>query len=294
MYYRICDRGLIETDRKDWEENTGGIGIFDEAEWSRELDLQKEFSIDRREEHVFFCRLKVYSSYFFGVFHIPIKKKEKRNFHFAVYILEDRLIFVEEEAFVKDLIRTVKERIGEASYTTDQFLDDFFMAVVEEDILYLAVLEREIADMEEKVLQGDTGSFHYRMLGIKKEISRLYCYYCQMADIAEIFVKKRNTCSDFSERVSRLKQEAQSLREYAMQVQDVYQSEISIHQNNIMKLLTVVTTVFMPLTLIAGWYGMNFYNMPELSWEYGYLTISAVSLLIILIILWYFKKKKLL
>ena len=294
MYYRICDRGLIETDRKDWEENTGGIGIFDEAEWSRELDLQKEFSIDRREEHVFFCRLKVYSSYFFGVFHIPIKKKEKRNFHFAVYILEDRLIFVEEEAFVKDLIRTVQERIGEASYTTDQFLDDFFMAVVEEDILYLAVLEREIADMEEKVLQGDTGSFHYRMLGIKKEISRLYCYYCQMADIAEIFVKKRNTCSDFSERVSRLKQEAQSLREYAMQVQDVYQSEISIHQNNIMKLLTVVTTVFMPLTLIAGWYGMNFYNMPELSWEYGYLTISAVSLLIILIILWYFKKKKLL
>lgn len=294
MYYRICDRGLIETDRWDWEENIGGIGIFDEAEWSRELDLQKEFSIDRREEHVFFCRLKVYSSYFFGVFHIPIKKKEKRNFHFAVYILEDRLIFVEEEAFVKDLIRTVKERIGEASYTTDQFLDDFFMAVVEEDILYLAVLEREIADMEEKVLQGDTGSFHYRMLGIKKEISRLYCYYCQMADIAEIFVKKRNTCSDFSERVSRLKQEAQSLREYAMQVQDVYQSEISIHQNNIMKLLTVVTTVFMPLTLIAGWYGMNFYNMPELSWEYGYLTISAVSLLIILIILWYFKKKKLL
>lgn len=294
MYYRICDRGLIETDRKDWEENTGGIGIFDEAEWSRELDLQKEFSIDRREEHVFFCRLKVYPSYFFGVFHIPVKKKEKRNFHFAVYILEDRLIFVEEEAFVKDLIRTVKERIGEASYTTDQFLDDFFMAVVEEDILYLAVLEREIADMEEKVLQGDTGSFHYRMLGIKKEISRLYCYYCQMSDIAEIFVKKRNTCSDFSERVSRLKQEAQSLREYAMQVQDVYQSEISIHQNNIMKLLTVVTTVFMPLTLIAGWYGMNFYNMPELSWEYGYLTISAVSLLIILIILWYFKKKKLL
>lgn len=294
MYYRICDRGLIETDRWDWEKHAGGIGIFDEGEWSRELDLQKEFSIDRREEHVFFCRLKVYASYLFGIFHIPIKKKEKRNFHFAVYILEDRLIFVEEETFVKDLIRTVQKRIGKASYTTDQFLDDFFMAVVEEDILYLAVLEREIAEMEEKVLQGDTDHFHYRMLGIKKEISRHYCYYCQMSDIAEVFVKKRNTCRDFSERVGRLKQEAQSLREYAMQVQDVYQSEISIHQNNIMKLLTVVTTVFLPLTLIAGWYGMNFYNMPELSWEYGYLTISVISVFIILLILWYFKKKKLL
>ena len=82
------------------------------------------------------------------------------------------------------------------------------------------------------------------------------------------------------------------MREYAMQVQDVYQSEISIHQNNIMKLLTVVTTVFLPLTLIAGWYGMNFYNMPELSWEYGYLTVSVISILIVMISLWYFKKKK--
>lgn len=292
MYYRICSRGLIETDRKDWEENVGGIGIFDEDEWNQELDLQKAFFIDRKEEHVFFCRLKLSASYLFGVFHIPIKKKEKWNFHFAVYILKDRLIFVEEENFVKDLIRRIQGRIGEASYTIDQFLDDFFMAVVEEDILYLAVLEREIAHMEEKVLQGNTDHFHYHMLDIKKEISRLYCYYCQMTDVAEIFVKKRDTCHDFSERVGRLKQETQSLREYAMQVQDVYQSEISIHQNNIMKLLTVVTTVFLPLTLIAGWYGMNFYNMPELSWEYGYLTVSVISVLIIILSLWYFKKKK--
>ena len=292
MYYRICSRGLIETERKDWEENAGGIGIFDEEEWSRELDLQKEFSIDKKEEFVFFCRLKLYASYLFGIFHIPIKKKEKRNFHFAVYILKDRLIFVEEETFVKDLICRIQGRIGDTSYTIDQFLDDFFMSIVEEDILYLAVLEREIADMEENILQGSTDYFHYRMLGIKKEISRLYCYYCQMSDVAEVFVRKRNTCQDFSERVGRLKEETQSLREYAMQVQDVYQAEISIHQNNIMKLLTVVTTVFLPLTLIAGWYGMNFYNMPELSWEYGYLTVSVISILIIVLSLWYFKKKK--
>ena len=89
-----------------------------------------------------------------------------------------------------------------------------------------------------------------------------------------------------------MKQEAQSLREYAMQVQDVYQSEISIHQNNVMKFLTVVTTIFLPLTLIAGWYGMNFYNMPELGWKYGYPVVSGISLVIVAICLWFFKKKK--
>ena len=59
-----------------------------------------------------------------------------------------------------------------------------------------------------------------------------------------------------------------------------------------MTLLTVVTTIFMPLTLIAGWYGMNFVNMPELHWPYGYPVIIVVSLMIVAGALLYFKKKK--
>ncbi len=82
------------------------------------------------------------------------------------------------------------------------------------------------------------------------------------------------------------------LREYAMQVQDVYQSEIGIRQNNVMKVLTIVTTVFLPLTLIAGWYGMNFVYMPELKWVYGYPVAIGASILVIIVSLWIFKKKK--
>ncbi|MDE7063374.1 MAG: cobalt transporter, partial [Lachnospiraceae bacterium] len=86
--------------------------------------------------------------------------------------------------------------------------------------------------------------------------------------------------------------ETQVLREYAMQVQDVYQSEISIRQNAIMKVLTVVTTIFLPLTLIAGWYGMNFKYMPELAWEYGYPAAIGLSVIVVLVCLWIFRKKK--
>ena len=77
-----------------------------------------------------------------------------------------------------------------------------------------------------------------------------------------------------------------------MQVQDVYQSEIGIRQNNVMKVLTIVTTVFLPLTLIAGWYGMNFVYMPELKWVYGYPVAIGASILVIIVSLWIFKKKK--
>ena len=70
------------------------------------------------------------------------------------------------------------------------------------------------------------------------------------------------------------------------------QTQIDIRQNEIMKILTVVTTIFMPLTLIAGWYGMNFKNMPELDAKYGYIVVSAICLAIVAVEVWIFRKKK--
>lgn len=77
-----------------------------------------------------------------------------------------------------------------------------------------------------------------------------------------------------------------------MQVQEVYQSEIGIRQNDVMKMLTIVTTIFLPLSLIAGWYGMNFSHMPELSWKYSYPAVIGISAAVVVISLIIFKKKR--
>ena len=84
----------------------------------------------------------------------------------------------------------------------------------------------------------------------------------------------------------------QSLRESVAQLREAYQSQLSIQQNDLMKIFTVVTAVFLPLTLLVGWYGMNFSNMPELSWKYGYPAVIVISLVIVMICLWIMKKKK--
>ena len=96
----------------------------------------------------------------------------------------------------------------------------------------------------------------------------------------------------YEERVIRLREESQLLREYCLQVQTMFQAEIDLRQNRTMKILTVVTTIFLPLSLLAGWYGMNFTGMPELTWKYGYPAAIAVSVGIVILSLWICKKKK--
>lgn len=84
---------------------------------------------------------------------------------------------------------------------------------------------------------------------------------------------------------------AQNLREYSLQIRELYQTQIQMRQNKVMQLLTVVTTIFMPLTLLTGWYGMNFDRMPELHWEFGYAVVIGISVILVIVEIWYFKKK---
>ena len=130
---------------------------------------------------------------------------------------------------------------------------------------------------------------------------KLHHYYVQLAGICgdlsdntdNLFdTKTKLAFKKLIRKVSLLSQEAQQIWEYTSQIRDVYQQRLDVHQNSIMKVLTIVTTIFMPLTLITGWYGMNFQGMPELSWKYGYPAVIGVSVLFVILSLWLCKKKK--
>ena len=73
---------------------------------------------------------------------------------------------------------------------------------------------------------------------------------------------------------------------------DIYLTSISNRLNAVMKVLTIIATIFMPLTFLAGIYGMNFKYMPELEWKWGYFLILFVMFGIGISMLFYFKKKK--
>ena len=98
----------------------------------------------------------------------------------------------------------------------------------------------------------------------------------------------------FVSRCDRLHSHVEMLKEYLLQIRELYQSQIEVEQNKTMTFLTVVTTIFLPLTLIAGWYGMNFSEMLALHWRYGYLAVILISAGIVAAEIIYFRRKKML
>lgn len=83
-------------------------------------------------------------------------------------------------------------------------------------------------------------------------------------------------------------------REYATQVREAWQTQVDIGLNSIMKIFTVITAISLPISLVTGWYGMNFKYMPELNWTYGYAFAFLFSAIVVIFSLKYFKKNKLL
>ena len=104
-------------------------------------------------------------------------------------------------------------------------------------------------------------------------------------------MEKENTFSDIHDHLLKLTEMIEANRELTTDIRDSYISLNSHQTNHVMKVLTVITTIFMPLTFIAGLYGMNFHYMPELTWKYGYFATLILMVLVAIGMSLWFKKK---
>ncbi len=140
-----------------------------------------------------------------------------------------------------------------------------------------------------------------RVNEIRSNLRILRRHYEQLLDLGQELEENENCFFEeknlryfhlFTARVARLIDMTGTVREYTFQLRELQESKLNIKQNHIITILTIVTTIFAPLTLITGWYGMNFAHMPELQSVWGYPAVILVSLLIAGGCLFYFHKKK--
>ena len=247
-----------------------------------------------------YCKAEVFKNCIIGTLRLPQKSEQRSpQLSFAFYLTGQSLLFVED---VGDLKLWVDKRIGmlQDVKSPAQLLLRFMEEMIEDDVIYLSHIESEIEKMEESIGSGGSSDFFPLLTKHRQKLSELNAYYEQLTDIGELF--QSQACSSFADdtqgwskfthRAERLQNHVQLLRENMLQLRELYQSNQDARQNKIMGILTIVTTFFLPLTLITGWYGMNFAYMPELKWRYGYPVVILIALSIAIGEFIYFKKKK--
>ena len=183
----------------------------------------------------------------------------------------------------------------------DNFLADLFITLLRDDLHDIQQLETRLTDLEQAVLSDETDGFLKQMSAIRKQLHRNNRFYAQLSDFASSLLEEAADLFDrhstrrwnyFLRKVEHLRDETRLLHEYASQISSEYQAQVDIMQNQVMKLLTIVTTIFLPLSLLAGWYGMNFDGMPELRWAWGYPVLIVAAVVIVLALIRFFKRRK--
>ena len=127
----------------------------------------------------------------------------------------------------------------------------------------------------------------YTLKGLREMLARLY-----REQLPPIQKNTRPFLRDVHDHTIQVIEILESFQEIVSGLMDIYLSSIGNRMNNIMKVLTIIATIFIPLTFIAGVYGMNFRNMPELAWRWGYPAVLGVMALVFVGMLIYFKRKK--
>lgn len=231
-----------------------------------------------------------------------VHSKRTDNSKILIYMDAEDLFFIcRDEDAVEHCSLIVSELQKAAPVSNEQLLYRFFIRLFWGDMEYLDRLELEINSNVTRLLSGELNNTLDIVISRRRELLRLKHYYEQIDTIFdEIAINDNHLLSALAikrltilgARTDRYLNKVNNLQELVSQMQDTYQSQLSIQQNNLMKLFTVITTIFLPLTLLVGWYGMNFAYMPELHWQYGYLLIIIVSIGIVVSLILYFKHKK--
>jgi len=182
-----------------------------------------------------------------------------------------------------------------AEWTLHAILD----SAVDEVFPVVEVLSDELEQLEDLMLTEARGEHLQRLYAAKRALVALHKIVSPERDTVrglarlEAFVEPDAYMyfQDVGDHLARLGDQIDTYREVASGTMDIYLSVQSNRMNLIMKQLTVVATIFMPLTLISGIYGMNFQHMPELGWRYGYYGVWVVMALIAIGMFTYFRRK---
>jgi magnesium transporter len=206
-----------------------------------------------------------------------------------------------------DVFDDLRERIKSGKGRIRGLGADYLMFAILDAVVdnYLAVIEAfgdKIEDLEDTIFDEDTDNVTANNIQtLKREILKIRRSVFPMREVinrlekiecAIIEDKTTSYLRDLYDHIVQVNESIDLYREMIWSLMDMYMTIISTKMNEIMKVLTIIATIFIPLTFIAGIYGMNFTNMPELQYKYSYFILIGVMIFVFVMMLIYFRRKK--
>ena len=176
----------------------------------------------------------------------------------------------------------------------DRIVDDYFI-VLEEYNNRVEVIDKSLFKNENSDILSKIHRLKRDAVRLRRTLLPLRDVFYQLAVRGDFAIFKGESTvylRDVYDHNMQLIESLDASRDMVLSMMDIYLSFQSNRMNQQMRVLTVITIIFMPLTVITGIYGMNFDNMPELHWHYGYFMVLGVMLCIIIGLLIFFSRRK--
>lgn len=259
-----------------------------------------------------------YGDYIFLILKMFYCERESENDNLKNETLSNQEIKVEQVSLILganfvitfqedigDIFDKIRERIRQGKGRLRKSGSDYLAYAIIDTIIdnYFSILEdlgEEIESLEQELVNKPSENTLARLHQLKREMLYLRRSIWPMREVIsglereETQLIKDSTIvflRDIYDHTIEVIDTIETFRDILSGMLDIYLSSVSNHMNSVMKVLTIIATIFMPLTFIAGVYGMNFKHMPELEWQYGYPAIMLFMFIIALGMLAFFRKK---
>ena len=252
-------------------------------------------------------KIDEFENYLFIVFKmLYLKEGSDLVFEHMSMVVGESYVLTFQEAD-GDVFEDLRERIGHGKGRIRGLGSDYLMYTILDAIVdnYLNVIEAlgdKVEDLEDAVFSAQSNNNitntiqdHKReILKIRRAILPLREVITKIGKSDNNIVQQRtySFIQDLYDNIIQVNENIELYREMIWSLMDMYMSIMSNKMNEVMKVLTIIATIFIPLTFIAGIYGMNFENIPELQYENGYYVLLSVMAVIFILMLMYFRKRK--
>jgi len=303
MYYSISTSLLTETKVGCLDSDLKYVAVVTPEQWREDYDeFEMGIDLDMGIDRLHSTKAEENYDSLTGAFSLPDRyNMDAPDFRFAFALDERGIVFIDSTGKADELCENLRVQKHWRRPSLGRFVYEFLQLIITDDFDLIHMYEMDLGKIEEQILSGDRNPHVNQVNKIRRYLLKLRTHYEQMYDFSEILEENENDFIEaedlryfgiFMNHITRLQDQVSRMIDFATQVRDLYEQQLDIKQNRAVTFLTIVTTIFAPLTLITGWYGMNFKYMPELEYQMSYPIVIIFSIAIAIGLLAYFRYKR--